>query len=58
MQLQVITNDGRHGEIATDLLKANAFVPVIVHFPEGDSKPYFLRELKIDDKQERLKSKG
>ena len=49
MQLQVITNDGRQGEVVTDLLKANAFRPVIVNFPDGESKPYYLRELKIDD---------
>jgi hypothetical protein len=55
MDLQVITNDGRHGRIATTVLEANAFRPVIVEFPNGDSRPYYLRELKIDDKPDRSK---
>jgi hypothetical protein len=49
MHLQVITKDGRRGEIATTVLEANAFRPVVVQFPEGDQQPYFLRELQIDE---------
>ena len=52
MQLQVITKDGRKGEVATTVLEANAFRPVIVKFPEGDTKPYYLRELRIDERPE------
>jgi hypothetical protein len=55
MQLQVITSDGRRGQVATTVLEANAFRPVIVSFPEGDSKPYYLRELKIDDRPDQHK---
>jgi hypothetical protein len=55
MQLHVITKDGRRGEVATELLKASAFKPVIVQFPEGDRKPYYLRELRIDDRREQRK---
>lgn len=47
MQLQVITSDGRRGEIATTVLEATAFRPVVVQFPEGDKQQYFLRELQI-----------
>jgi hypothetical protein len=55
MQLQVITKDGRRGEVATTVLEANAFRPVVVQFPEGDQRPYFLRELQICDKPEQQK---
>ena len=55
MELKVITNDGRHGQIATTVLEANAFRPVIVKFPDGDSKPYYLRELRIDDRADKQK---
>jgi len=50
-QLHVVTTDGRHGAVATPVLQANAFTPVIVQFPEGDSQPYYLRELRIDDRR-------
>jgi len=49
MHLQVITSDGRRGEIATTVLQASAYRPVVVKFPDGECKSYYLRELKIDD---------
>jgi hypothetical protein len=48
-ELLVETHDGRQGQIATPLLQASAYKPVLVQFPEGDRKPYYLRELKIAD---------
>jgi hypothetical protein len=51
MELRVVTNDGKRGEIASPLLQANAFNPVIVRFPDGESRPYFLRDLRIDDQE-------
>jgi hypothetical protein len=49
MELKVITADGRRGVLTSSVLEANAFRPVEVQFPEGDRKPYYLRELRIDD---------
>jgi hypothetical protein len=55
MHLEVITKDGRRGAVATTVLEANAFRPVVVQFPEGDQQQYFLRELQIAEQTGRDK---
>ena len=55
MQLQVITSDGRRGQVATTVLEATAFRPVVVQFPDGNQQQYYLRELQVAEQTDREK---